>query len=263
MGPLCRCLGRVAGGDDCSALELVVGPAGVHDAGGWSPLPSGLDLHAPVGRPMRWAAEVKVWDIDQQLWDALKLAAGLAHGDLRIGFLLAAACPTAFAHTGGRELFAAAASDHTVKGLLQLNAREWRHLLANGTGRPTAVPARITTRLLADCWCWFGHRVRLVRIAIDAHVGSLAFGDGWPVGVDGDAAVRAASGLKARSERDVLGLSVPAHWTEAWWQAALAAGATAEQFEALHGLLLTRGWTDTDIQARVQAPDDAAPAWWA
>jgi hypothetical protein len=126
----------------------------VHEAasitGGWDPLPGRLDLHAPAGRPLRWAAEVKVWDIDQQLWDALKLAAGIARGDLRVGYLLAAACPTAFAHAGGRELVAAAASDHTIKGLLQLNAREWRHLLADGTGRPTAVPARITTRLLAD-----------------------------------------------------------------------------------------------------------------
>jgi hypothetical protein len=101
-----------------------------------------------------------------------------------------------------------------------------------------------------------------VRIDVDAHVGSLEFRDGWPAGVDGEAAVR-AGGLTARSERDALGLSVPARWTEAWWQQALAAGATAEQFEALYGLLLTRGWTDTDIQARVQAPDDAAPAWWA
>src|SRR4051794_21947496 len=47
----------------------------VHEAasitGGWDPLPGRLDLHAPVGCPLRWAAEVKVWDIDQQLWDAL------------------------------------------------------------------------------------------------------------------------------------------------------------------------------------------------
>src|SRR5436309_2628066 len=72
--------------------------AGVSDAdteksgitAGWSPLPRGLDLY--VGkRPHRWAAEVKVWDISQQIWDALKLAAGIAARDLEVGYLIAAA----------------------------------------------------------------------------------------------------------------------------------------------------------------------------
>jgi hypothetical protein len=76
---------------------------------GWSPVPRGLDMFAGA-RPHRWAAEVKVWDISQQIWDALKLAAGIVARDLNVGYLIAAACPSAFATQGGKELFSSLTS---------------------------------------------------------------------------------------------------------------------------------------------------------
>ena len=233
-------------------------------SGGWSPLPGRLDLHAPTGRPLRWAAEVKVWDIGQQIWDALKLAAGIAAGDLRIGYLIAAACPTAFAADDGRELFAAGTHEHAVRELIRKNANAWQHDLDGGTGRPARMSARFRTTLLFDGWCWFGHRVRLARIGLAGDPEELPFQAGWPDGLDGPAAVKAAKAKAAhgRGDPDALGLAVPRRWTDAWWEDTRRRGVTAEQFEALYGLLLTRHWTDAEIRARIRAPDGAAPPWW-
>jgi hypothetical protein len=230
--------------------------------GGWDPLPGRLDLHAPVRRPLRWGVEAKVWDIDQQLWDALKLAAGIAHRDLRVGYLLAAACPTAFAQYGGSELFAADSREHHVSALIRQNPREWQRLLNGGVGRPTATPLTFRTTLLCDRRCWFGHRVRLVRIEALDEADPLAFRDGWPEHVNGPILVAAAKSAPRPRADDALSLRVPRPWSDSWWTKALRDGATGDQFEAVYGLLLTRGWADADIRARVQTPEAAAPPWW-
>ena len=106
------------------------------------------------------ALEAKVWDVDQQIWDAIKLAAGIAHGDLRVGYLLAAAPPTAFAHYDGAELYAPGTHAHAVWTLLDANPRAWQHLLDGGAGARPQVPTDFSATLLVDEWCWFGHRVR-------------------------------------------------------------------------------------------------------
>jgi hypothetical protein len=230
--------------------------------GGWDPLPGRLDLHAPMQRPLRWAAEAKVWDIDQQLWDVFKLTAGIARDDLGVGYLLAAACPTAFAQYGGSELFAAGSREHDGSTLIRDNPREWQHLLNGGVGRPVATPPTVRTTLLCEHWCWFGHRVCLVRVEALAGPDRLTFRDGWPDGFDGAALVAAAKAAPRRRHDDALGLRVPRPWSDAWWRQALRDGVTADQFEAVYGLLLTRRWVDTEIRARVSAPDGFAPSWW-
>jgi hypothetical protein len=231
--------------------------------GGWSPVPGNLDLYTPKVRPHRWALEAKVWDVDQQIWDAIKLAAGIAHGDLRVGYLLAAAPPTAFAHYDGAELYAPGTHAHSVWTLLDANPRAWQHLLDGGAGRPTEVPTDFSATLLVDEWCWFGHRVRLVRIecVADKAAPTLRFEDGWPVGMNGRAAVAAAKARPRRRGDDALGLLV-GRWTDAWWEQQRHDGVSRDQFEALYGLLLLRRWTDADIRLRVPAPPGCAPAWW-
>jgi hypothetical protein len=102
--------------------------------GGWSPIPGKLDLYTPARRPHRWAAEAKVWDVDQQIWDAIKLAAGIAHGDVLVGYLIAAAPPTAFAQYDGAELYAPGSHEHMVRDLLATNPRAWQKLLNGGSG---------------------------------------------------------------------------------------------------------------------------------
>lgn len=228
----------------------------------WTPLPGRLDLHAPRERPLRWAAEVKVWDIGQQIWDALKLTAGITAEDLRTGYLLTAACPSAFAADDGHELYAPGSHEHIVTELIRVNARAWKRDLGGGSGRPTTVPSRFRTTLLFDGWCWFGHRLRLMRVEATADSRPLAFTDGWPESIDGPAAVAAAKRAARRGPTDALGLAVPARFSASWWEQALRAGATGDQFEALYGLLLTRNWTDAHLRARVRAPDGAAPPWW-
>ena len=68
-----------------------------------------------------------MWDIGQQIWDALKLTAGIAAGDLTVDYLIAAACPTAFTTSDGRELYGTGSGEHTVAELLRVNARAWQH----------------------------------------------------------------------------------------------------------------------------------------
>jgi hypothetical protein len=231
--------------------------------GGWSPIPGKLDLYTPARPPHLWAAEVKVWDIDQQLWDAIKLAAGIAHGDLRVGYLIAAAPPTAFAQYEGAALFRPGSHRHVVRDLLATNARAWQHLLDGGAGRPTGVPASLTTSMLLDEWCWFGHRVRLVRVEVEIgeDAPTVRFEGGWPEDLDGEAAVIAARASARPTTDDALGLAVP-RWSDAWWTEQLRRGVRREQFEALYGLLLTRKWDDTQIRTRVRAPHGCAPPWW-
>lgn len=133
---------------------------------GWLPLPRGLDMFAGA-RPHRWAAEVKVWDISQQIWDALKLAAGIVARDLNVGYLIAAACPSAFATQGGKELFSSLTSRGCdVRRLVETNAHEWQDDLNGGSARPVLLPANIHIQTLIDEPCWFGHRVCLVRIDV-------------------------------------------------------------------------------------------------
>ena len=237
--------------------------AGIQDAateksgitGGWVPLPCGLDLFAGP-KPHRWAAETKVWDVGQQIWDGIKLAAGIAHDDLKVGYLIAAACPSAFASRIGRDLFSAIApQDLSVRELIERHPALWQSDLNGGSARPVEVPATIRVQLLLDEAAWFGHRLRVVRVALgDAEV--QRFANGWPDGV-----IARPSSSHPGTAVDALGLAVPARWSQAWWTAARR-DATAEQFEALYGLLMTRRWSDDDIRAHVQAPRGGAPPWW-
>ena len=228
---------------------------------GWSPLPRGLDLF--VGsRPHRWAAEVKVWDVSHQIWDALKLAAGIAAGDVKVGYLIAAASPSAFATQGGKELFANVTPGVCdVRDLIAANPREWQVLLNGGRARPVVLPANIRVHTPVDEWCWFGHRVRVARIDVLEPGRTLRLADGWPDGLRPALADKAAKHRRCATT-DAMGLAVPARWTDAWWSEHLHRGATPDQFEALYGLLLTRGWCDAEIRSRVNAPAGGTPPWW-
>jgi hypothetical protein len=228
---------------------------------GWLPLPRGLDMFAGA-RPHRWAAEVKVWDISQQIWDALKLAAGIVARDLNVGYLIAAACPSAFATQGGKELFSSLTSRGCdVRRLVETNAHEWQDDLNGGSARPVLLPANIHIQTLIDEPCWFGHRVCLVRIDVPEPAEKLRFVNGWPVGFKPDGCDIAIKRPRAPTT-DAIGIAVPARWSDAWWAEQLRRGVTPDQFEALYGLLLTRGWSDPEIRSRVQPPTAGAPAWW-
>lgn len=241
--------------------------AGVHDVElersnirhGWSPLPRGLDLFAGP-RPHRWAAEAKVWDISHQIWDALKLVAGIAGDDLHTGYLLAVASPSAFSAQDGRELFTATAPrEIATRQLIESNARAWQELLNGGSARPVVLPAAFTVQTIVDAPCWYGHRLRLVAILNLQGEGAVRFNAGWPGGVDpGLASTR----THRRTVTDAAGLAVPAHWSDDWWLQQRRRGVIPEQFEALYGLLLTRGWTDSEMRERLKPAPGTGPPWW-
>ena len=228
---------------------------------GWSPLPRGLDLFTGR-RPHRWAAEVKVWDISQQIWDALKLAAGIVAHDLSVGYLVAAATPSAFATQGGKELFSSVTPhDCDVRRLIEMNAREWQDDLNGGSARPAILPGRIRVQTLVGARCWFGHVVRVARIDVPDPSGTLRCINGWPEGFTPTATAMAPK-RSSGATTDAMGLAVPARWGDAWWADQRVRGVTPHQFEALYGLLLTRGWSDAEIRSRVPPPPGPVPAWW-
>lgn len=229
--------------------------------GGWSPLPKGLDLAAGSEKPYRWALEAKPWEVGEQIWDAIKLASGLACGDFERGYLLCAACPGAFDDLAGHELFEC--SRVRTSALVKRNAKEWKCLLEGGKGRPINPPAAFTTRALISprsTWAWYGHEVRLMRIDLPDRVQRRWFNDGWPNGVDREKALKDPH-RKRSSITGVDGLNLNQRWTKKWW-ADHSEKITATQYEALYGLLLTRHWSDEEIRKRCPPPGPECGPWW-
>ena len=239
------------------AVDIEVEGSGI--TCGWSPLPGGLDLFAGA-KPHRWAAELKVWDIGQQIWDAIKLASGLACGDLTDAYLISVAPSLAFGASPGKELFSSRSDEHRVAALIERNPRQWQHELSGGSGRPTNPPARFNTQLLERKSTWYGHEIRLVRLTLSTQ-DTVRFENGWPVCVDPEAALEldAGSGRKGVSI-PLGGLEVPPRFSASWWEQSRSACSPAE-YESLYGALLLRGWSDTEIWSRVSPPAGCTPPW--
>lgn len=156
---------------------------------GWDPLPGAIDVHVQDSRHgcLHLVAELKVDAIEQQLWDALKLATALLTTGPRIyrGYLIAAATPTRFGEGQLNELFDGPVGHwcrHDATELLKRNASAWRHELKHGRGRPQWIPRAIFVNLL-DTWKlehWPGDQLRLVAIEIcDPHRVEMIDGC-WP-----------------------------------------------------------------------------------
>ena len=106
-----------------------------------------------------------------------------------------------------------------------------------------------------------GHVVRLARIDVPDPTETLRCINGWPEGFTPTATAMAPK-RSSGAVTDAMGLAVPARWRDAWWAGQRERGITPDQFEAVYGLLLTRGWSDAEIRSRVPPPPEAAPAWW-
>jgi hypothetical protein len=93
------------------------------------------------------AAELKIENIDQTLWDAYKLTAIAGY---RIPSYLAVVAPVeSWNHSQCGELFQEGVVEHSTEDLFDRNARAWRDLEQGGGARPVLLPKRIQTRLIA------------------------------------------------------------------------------------------------------------------
>lgn len=110
--------------------------------------PTGVDvLVRSESGEERLAVELKVQHTDQTLWDAYKMVDANELESIEATYLIAAATDKRWAEATGKctELFGLGTIEHETLQLFDRNARAWIDLLADGSARPTRVPARIRT----------------------------------------------------------------------------------------------------------------------
>jgi hypothetical protein len=205
-----------------------------------------------------------VWEIGQQIWDAIKMASALQCGDSDGTYLVAIAPLIAFDRWAGCELYETEPVEHGVAALIERNAVQWRRDLLGGPGRPRRVPATFFTRLVAGASAWYGQEARLIHLSLPEQTGDQLFEeDGWPIGLDVAAALDAdAASRKQRSAFDANGLEIPVRISAGWWAEQGPEPVTREQYEALYGLLLTRNYDDAKIRHNFPPPPGRGPSWW-
>jgi hypothetical protein len=130
-------------------------------------------------------AELKVWDIGDQLFDLAKVCCLLAAG-ARAAFLISVARQASdFDRLPGGELFPALEAEvrrHDFVTLIGTHRDEWRRHVGKGAPEPTAVPAGvITTGVAAGIGidAYPGHSARAAQVTI-ADATPIPLDDGWP-----------------------------------------------------------------------------------
>ncbi|PTL59963.1 hypothetical protein C7Y72_10050 [Paraconexibacter algicola] len=112
------------------------------------------------------AFEQKVDDIDQQLWDALKLASMLRHGQtVRHAYLVAWAPKETFDTAPAGVLYRTAGVWDFADLVSRLPAA-WQKCLADGNNTPLETPARILTERIAHADCRDGREIRAVKLRL-------------------------------------------------------------------------------------------------
>ena len=161
---------------------------------GWDPAPGHTDLvlGLPGDAHPTAIAELKVLDVEDTLWDAVKLASIVEH-DSRIdrAYLIVATTPARWGKAEVAPLYApsdSAAPDGVrewdTRDLFERWKRVWRHLLGGGSGRPRDLPGHLRTRFVAaqPVEAFVGYEVRCIAVEPVGAGTRLRFGsDGWPV----------------------------------------------------------------------------------
>lgn len=163
------------------------------DTPGWNPQPGATDLVLwTLGhRHATAVAELKVLDVDQSLWDLLKVISVLeADERLARGFLVVATKPRRWANAEVAALFAPADAacpsglrQWDVRDLLLRWKRSWTSLLGGGSGRPRDLPARVQTQFLGahPVPAFPGYELRCIAVEpIETHRRLVLRPDGWP-----------------------------------------------------------------------------------
>lgn len=139
-------------GSECVKIGYKT-PGGIPD---WNPQPGGVDavvLHADGST--RFGVELKVWKIDETLWDILKMASLARVEGVEATYVVAAA--TADKWSGGSDcvpLFHSTPPEGEAwytEFFFEEYPKAWTNLLLGGPGRPTRVPRTIRLTLVTEC----------------------------------------------------------------------------------------------------------------
>jgi hypothetical protein len=151
----------------------------------WSPQPGGIDLYVEDdGGPMA-VIELKIYSVDQVLWDIYKLLAADLPDSVR-RYVVAAAPAKRFTHkTQGGALFTTDSPpwiEYTAR-MLNRWAKAWENLLAGGPARPQSAPNRITIQptFSAPMRNVPGYELRAIEVRPAEFAMPIPFRDGWPV----------------------------------------------------------------------------------
>jgi hypothetical protein len=148
-------------------------------------LPGSIDVAVLRREELVVAAELKLDDVDQTLWDIYKMASASRIRSVSGAYVVAAAPEKTWSRPlDCVDLYLAESSDEWPSEFLFGKYRKaWAHLLKGGTARPTRVPTQLRLRFLttAPVPSYPGYVLRALRVDDGGQDRWLQFRDGWPV----------------------------------------------------------------------------------
>jgi quercetin dioxygenase-like cupin family protein len=155
----------------------------------WDPQPGGVDLFVlDRSGSLSIAAELKIDDVEQTLWDLFKLVALVGTSPVASAYLVAVAPAARWRKAGVNctELFPETDEPSRMWSSRELFERyeaAWRWLLAGGRARPTQVPAVVEVRFVASerVSAYPDYELRAVAVRGIVERGWLPFAGDWPV----------------------------------------------------------------------------------
>jgi len=164
-----------------------------HAVPGWRPEPGHTDLVLGLlGDPSpTMLAELKVYKVEEQLWDLLKLLSIVEHHPVSpSAYLVTASTLNRWNNAEVAALLAdapnpeASETEWDARKMLEEWSASWRYLLGGGSGRPRDVPSNVLVRGVASAEvpAFPGYQVRCIGVGLSPSAGRLCFGDeGWPL----------------------------------------------------------------------------------
>jgi hypothetical protein len=155
----------------------------------WDPKPAGLDLYVTgeAGNDLLLAAELKLEEIPQSMWDLYKLIAARKLPGHPVGFLVMGAHDSAWLTRPCRELFPTTSGPPVVIDTVQLFRSNRAQYAADlgYSGRMLSVPTSIrTTSVLAGSRALhYPHLEFRVALVQPEDPTPIPCTDGWPAGV--------------------------------------------------------------------------------
>ncbi len=201
--------------------------------------------------------EMKLDDLDQSLWDIVKLASFLRHEHVERAFLVYEAAASVFeGSTACAPLFQNPTTKATVTELISSWPKAWSDLLDGGYGNHPVRVANLELELqkVVPLAHRPGIEIRLVEV-IGAGDELEQFGeDGWPVQLP--TSIRPASKEGRRTppsspvREDGQPMSFPKRITQSWLEQSVPEMGEAEFAELLE-VLRGKGWTSGELDERV------------
>jgi hypothetical protein len=227
----------------------------------WSPGLGGVDIICdPQGRGEPIGIETKVWDVEDALFDLLKLAAGTQQAVLKMGYSVIAARPRDWQRRGVVSMMscdahpACLSTTWVTADVLTVEAKDWGRIWQRSSARPQAPPALLAVFTTTPVGMPHapGHEVRII--------GVCSVND-RQIGIDDDGRPTRAWGSEADPHReedpDALFASVEAGIQQARSRPPGAIFYSdmdpAEKITALQALLAERADLESEIAGYISA----------